>query len=257
MRKPILIITLVLLSAAPCAAQNLMPEPFTNRNIGIEVLHPLVEDEDVGLLTFAASVSARVPLGRVQLLADVPFAFYDDDFTTSQGLGNIMLGVEGAHNYGTFYATLRLPTASEGELANFMAYITDFYRFEAWIPNAVTLSFGAVMRERQDNHGGLDFLLGAAVMGVEETDDVELLLDYGAQYVYRPASIGVTVGVQGRALTTGEGTGFDQRTWHELRARLDYTSGRVRPALGVSVPLDEATRSVFDVALRLGAQVAL
>jgi hypothetical protein len=260
MRKSILILNLVLLSAVPCGAQTLAPEPFTNRSIGIELIHPFLEDDDVEFLTFAATLAARLPIGSVHLLAELPFAVYNDDLTSSEGLGNVMVGVEAPAGSATLYATLHLPTASSGELANFMAFLADFHRAEAWAPDATTLSFGGIMRERGENNSGFDYQLGAAIIGssADTEDDLELLLDYGAQYVYRPRTVGFTFGLQGRAFLTAEGDGsFADRTFHEVRTRLDYTGGRVRPAIGIAIPLDEDRRDIVNPILRLGLQFGI
>lgn len=260
MRNSILILNLVLVTALPCTAQTLTPEPFSNRSIGIELIHPFFDDDDVEFPTFAATISARLPIGSVHLLADLPFAVYNDDFDSSQGLGNVMVGVEAMLGGGTYYATLHVPTASSGEVANFMALLADFHRAEAWAPDATTLSFGGIMRERGENNSGLEYQLGAAIIGssADTDDDLELVLDYGAQYVYRPGAVGLTLGLQGRAFLTTEGDGsFADRTFHEVRTRVDYTAGRVRPALGIAIPLDEARRQIVNPILRLGVQFGI
>ena len=252
-----------MLSVAPrLAAQELMPEPFTDRSIGLELMRPLVDgDDDLDALSGAAHLSARFRIGGVHLLADVPFArMNDNQFVESTAFGNVMLGVELVRETQAYYVTLRVPTAPRGEFASALAGLAEFQNSEAWFADATTLSFGGVMRERYESGFGFDALIGAQIIDVGDEvtveDDTQLRLDYGAQFVYRPGVIGVTLGAQGVALLTGDGD-FAERTIHELRARLDFTAGRVRPAIGFTFPLDDSWRELMDGVVHAGVQFAL
>lgn len=257
----IMIIVLLLASAPSLAAQELMPEPFTDRSIGIELMRPLFDgDDELDALSGAAHLSARYRIGGVHLLVDVPFARMNDDrFVESTAFGNVMLGLEVVRETRAYYATLRVPTAPRGEFAAQLAALADFQNAEAWFAELTTLSFGAIMRERYQSGFGFDALFGAQIMDVGSDvsdDDTQLRLEYGAQFVYRPSAIGMTLGAQGLATLSGDGN-FAERTIHELRARLDYTAGRVRPAVGFVLPLDDTWREFLDGVVHLGVQLAI
>lgn len=255
MRKLIVLFS-ALLAATPATAQTLMPEPFTNREIGFELLRPLLDDDDdLDALSFASFLYTRLPIGPVHLLADLPIARMGADDLSSTGIGNIMLGVELARSRASFYGTVRLPTASDDEFANILAFITDIQRFEAWIPDVTTLSVGAILRDRRPSGHGFDFQFGAGFL-IPDEGDTDVVLDYGAQYVYRPRAVGFTAGLQGRASVTGDGD-FGERTLHDLRLRVDYTSGRLRPAIGFTIPFDDDVRESMNGVLRLGLQVGI
>lgn len=254
MRQPTLLL-FMLLAATPAAAQNLTPEPFTDREVGIEFLRPMFEDDDLDALSFATYFYTRIPIGSVHLLADLPFVRMSADGLSSTGLGNLMVGLSGTRGKGTMYGTVRFPTASDDEPANLLAILGDIQRVEAWLPDVTTLSVGAILRDNRPSGHGFHFLLGAAFLLPDEGEN-EVVLDYGAQWVYRPSALGLTVGLQGRAGVTGDGD-FGERTLHDLRLRVDYTSGQLRPAIGLAVPFDEDVREVLNAVLRLGLQVGI
>ena len=87
--------------------------------------------------------------------------------------------------------------------------------------------------------------------------DTEVLIDYGFLLVHRPRALGVSGGVSGRALISESDPGFDERSAHEVRLTVDYTTRRVRPFLGATFPLDEGIRDIAPWVLRVGLQVAL
>ena len=249
-----MILALLLASAPSLVAQELMPEPFTDRSLGIELGRPLLDgDVDLDALSWAAHISTRFPVGGVHLLFDLPVARMQNDLIESSAFGNLMVGVELMRGRATFYGTVHLPTAPDGELfASSGGALTEIQNAHAWAPELTTFSFGAILRDRQPAGVGFDLMAGAVVLNNDGNG--ELGMDYGAQFVYRPRAVGVTVGLQGLAALSGEG-GFSDRTTHEVRARLDYTTGRIRPAIGFAYPLDEHMRAILDGVLRLGLQI--
>jgi hypothetical protein len=184
----------------------------------------------------------------------------DDRFVESTAFGNLMLGAELVRETQAYYVTLRVPTAPRGEFAAQLAGLAELQNAEAWFAELTTLSFGGMMRERYESGLGFDALFGARIRDVGDDvtsdDDTQLRLDYGAQFVYRPSAIGMTLGAQGQATLSGDGN-FAERTIHELRARLDYTTGRVRPAVGFVLPLDDTWREFLDGVVHLGVQFAI
>lgn len=246
-----------LLASAPLAAQELIPEPFTDRSVGIELARPLLDGDDgLDALSWAAHIWTRFPVGGVHLLFDLPVARMHNDIFESSALGNLMVGVELMRGRATFCGTVHLPTAPNNEFfASSGGALSESQNAHAGFPDVTTFSFGGILRDRGSAGVGFDLMGGAVIMDIDDAD-TELLLDYGAQFVYRPRAVGMTIGLQGLMGVTGEG-GFSDRTTHELRARLDCTAGRIRPAIGFSYPLDDYLREALDGVVRLGLQVGI
>jgi hypothetical protein len=255
MKITMLAISVALLHVLPAAAQTLTPEPFTDRIVGMELEHPLLDGGDLDLLSFAGFLYARLPLGEARFLAELPFARWSETGSSAEGIGNVMLGLEGSAAGASLYGTLRLPTASNNASVGVPSILTNFYRLEAWAPDAMVLSVGAIWRDTARVNGGFDFQLGSAFVKVDDAD-LDVILDYGVQYVQRARAFGITGGLQGRGFATGTGN-FADRTLHELRLRADYTGASVRPELGVRFPLDEDIRESIRAVIQLGVQFAI
>lgn len=258
MRKTLLLLTGILAASTPAAAQStaIMPEPFAPREFGIEIQRPFFEEsEGLDFLSFATYFYGRYAITpEVTLVADVPWAHAGIDDESSTGIGNIMIGAYGKRGSTTLYGTIRLPTASE-EFANLFATLSELPNVQTWVPDITSVSLGGIYRHRRPNGHGIDAQLGGVIVKPDE-GDWELVLDYGVQYVYRPGQWGVTGGIQGTAFATGDGS-FSERTFHEARLRVDYTSARWRPAIGLTLPFDDDIQEVVNGVLRLGLQVGI
>jgi hypothetical protein len=253
--RRLMMILATLSCTMPAFAQTPNPERFRNGSIGVEFMRPMVEDaEDMTLM--GSVLYARVPVGGVHILAEVPYAVLDDDLGGSQALGNIMLGMEATRGKATLFGLVRAPTAPDDELASFVGLVSDFLRPEAWVPDVWSVSAGARLHSRRPSGVGYDVLIGVSVLAPRD-EDKEVLLDYGAQLSYRPRAFGFAGGISGRAVTTGEDATFGERTMHEATARLDYTAGRWRPLLDFRVALDKDMREAVDGVLRIGVEYAL
>ncbi len=258
MRKTFLLLTGILAASTPAAAQStaLMPEPFARNEIGVEVLRPFFDESDgLDLLSFASYVYGRYAVtSGITLVADLPWARVSIDGESNTGIGNIMVGAYGQRGRTTLYGTVHLPTASD-DFANLFATLSELPRMHVWVPDITSVSLGGIFRDRRANGHGIDAQLGAVVVKPDD-GDWEMLLEYGAQYVYRPSQWGFTGGIQGLAFATTDGD-FGERTFHDLRLRVDYTTGRWRPAIGLTLPFDDDLQEAINGVLRLGLQVGI
>lgn len=243
--------------ARPAAGQILSPEPLGAGGFAIELNRPsLRAGSDLDVLTLAGALGVRVPLGNGTLLAELPFARVGyHDFSNETAIGNLLLGYEAGAGATRFIASVRAPTASENE-AVFFGVVSDPLQIEAFLPEMASLRAGVLHRGSRTGKSAVDVQL-AGVLFIPKEGDVDGALDYGVQGVIRPQTVGVTAGIAGRALVTGDNMSFAERTMHQLFARIDYTVGNVRPYIGVTVPMDEDVRDVVNATWRAGLQVKM
>jgi hypothetical protein len=261
MRTSFLVERALLLGAAficmvrPAAGQILSPEPLGTGGFAIELTRPsLRAGSDLDVLTLAGALGVRVPLGNGTLLAELPFARVGyHDFANETAIGNLLLGYEAGSGATRFIATVRAPTASENEAALFGA-LSDVLQVEAFLPEVTSLRAGVLHRGSRTGRAAVDVHL-SGVLFIPKEGDTDGALDYGVQGVIRPKTIGITAGIAGRAIVTGDNMSFAERTMHQLFARIDYTAGNVRPYVGVTVPMDDDVRDVVNATWRAGLQV--
>ena len=203
------------------------------------------------VLSFAGILSVRLPLRNASLIVDLPFSRIGGDAGNGEAIGNLLLGFESGGSTA-FHAAIRLPTAGD-DLSNFLGFVSDVHRFEAFIPDMTSFKVGVIRRGARPGGITVDFG-GSAVGFLPEGGDFEFGLDYGAQLVLRSA-FGFTGGIAGRAILTNETGDFDDSTLHEARLLVDYTSNNIRPFAGVTLPLDSDVREDVPYVLRLGVQI--
>jgi hypothetical protein len=261
--RAILLIVFIAALSTRASAQTLSQEWMRDGVFSIDVMRPFFDDDDPDFPS-SGFFNLRLPLGSVALLADLPYATVNTPTITggtvnSRAIGNIMIGVEGRRGNIALTGSIRLPTAPLGEPALGLGSFGDVHRFEAFFPDQLSLRGGLNYRPARTNAVNAD--LGAALVILVESDEEtvgesEAFIDYGILFVHRPRAWGVSGGLAGRALITEGELTFDQRTAHEVRFTVDYTTSRVRPYLGATIPLDEGARDIVPWVLRVGLQVA-
>lgn len=236
----------LVLAASDVGAQTpSAPTPMRGSAVTLEFIRPMIDDAELDFLSGAGFVAVQIATAKGRILLDLPFSLVGGDGDSSSGVGNILIGYETA-DITEFHFSARLPTAAE-EPSSFFGFFADVQRWEAFIPDVFSARFGVTHRGSMARGQGFD-VGGALVAFKPDNSDLELALDYGAHYVYRPNALGVTGGIVGRAIVTvDEG----ERTAHEARVLVDYTTGRVRPFGGIAFPLNNAPNGL-DWLLRLG-----
>jgi len=238
----------------PLPAQMPWTIHLPQRGAAIDILRPKLQGGGSSLTTFAVYLSGRLPLGGTSSLRfELPFALASD--ASSSTIGNPYIGVEDGHEKGlSFEAGLRGPLTSETEFpaAEIGAY-SDVTRFEAFVPNSAVLSARA--RYRFTDTSGFIFEAGGGPSGLIPTKggNAELILHHHMWAGYRGTDAWMAVGFGGWTIITEDGT-IARRTIHQVGGSLGLSSGSVRPAFHVIVPLN--ANSEVGVVLGFGVAIA-
>lgn len=258
-------------------AQSLWLDPGADRAIFLEIQKPNFTDEFLGggfitepmKTTFATAsffLSGRFRLGGLLTLkAELPFVnsglkdytfidFFGDtiryDSYSENQFGNPKLGVEiGApgSRFSTDFA-VRFPIVDDEHLlASEFGLLTDYDRFEAFLPDIMTFTAGANYRFTGPTGLLIHLRGGPAFMVVTEGGgDAELFGDYGAQAGFQAGRVTLLGGFTGRALITEGDLSFSERTIHQLGLTGSYAFGNFIPGLLFRVPMDDDLGDILD-----------
>ena len=194
------------------------------------------------------------------IVAEIPVALFAGEGRSATLLGNPYVGVDydtpaGRGLVGSLGA--RLPLAREGGdfagLAQVIAAIGDFDRFEAWIEDQWALAGHVGWRTRWQSGLSAGFTIGGTLWSPKNSDE-ELLADYRADVGYREPRLAIGAEFTGRAILTESGLNVGQRTVHQLSVGVGVALGPVWPRGFVRLPLDADLKdSGFSTAFGLGA----
>lgn len=252
--------TIVLAPAA--GAQSIWLDRVSAKTIHLEIAKPIYEADGEDFLTANWSLSGRVPIGAgLHLVGELPYArlgfensFVDDASST---IGNLYAGIETdpvSEGGAWFEAGVRLPTASDEELATYTGSLVDADRWEAYGLGREAFVLHTAAHWRTDPVGkvGVDLRLAPNLwFGGNLSDDVELFFVYGGQVLYHGTSARAGAGITGRWLATVDD---DEDTTHQLEAAADFLAGKVRPGVTLRLPLDDdfvATDAVIGITLNV------
>jgi len=221
--------------------------------IAIDVLRPSFRGSvDRSLISAAAYLSGRAPIGRAHLLFEVPFAHQDTEFSGSSTMvGNPYVGIELAAATGVSAALgVRLPAVGQEDEASELGLYADLSRAAAFVPDIATLQ-GLIRYRTQSAEGyTVDISGGPALwLATEEGDDTQVVLHHQLSAGYRGRSVWVAAGISGLSLLSESN---DDRTVLELNASLGATRGGVRPAIHFILPISEDYRSTVSYVLGFG-----
>lgn len=253
----------LLLAPGAVTAQDLWPEPRRDLTLDLEWVRPRVDGADFGAAAGLWRISAAVPLDpKSRLVVVVPYTVTDLDASfggDQSALGNVYVGGEIGAPEATLTGHLGvyLPT-SPGDAAEpaLVGLLTDFDRFEAYLPDAIAVRGG--LQYRQADPGGVRYGFRAGASGIAPTGGgggSELLVDYGLLFGIEQDRVRILGTLDGRLFATaGGGLGFAERTVHQAGVELTLLGGRVEPRLILRVPMDELLEDAGPM-VGLGATV--
>lgn len=260
--------TLAVLALVPAASgsaqQSFIAQDF-GRTVGLELVLPNYEPDEIGSLTGAAYLSGGVPVGRSsRLIIELPVAHFDPSFDGFEGatsrFGNPYLGLEiGGAAPVSGRIGVRAPLASSGDFEDGvpleLALLGDFDRFEAFVPRLVTV--GAIVQARHSTPNGfvVRAIIGPDFMISTDGGDPELFGRYGAETGYERNGSAVLAGFTGRIIVTEGGASLGQRTVHQLTFSGSHRFGSVRPQVSVRLPLDSDLGDMVNYALGFAIKV--
>lgn len=252
-RSTVVLALLGMLGAlAPAAsAQSIWLDRADPKSLHVELAKPLFDGPSDGFFTFTGYFSTRLRLGeKLSFVGELPVSTVslksssplvaDESSTT---IGNPYLGIESHPEGGSggwFELGVRVPLASDEELATFTGIVTDNDRWEAFFPSTFVLRAAGHWRDDPRQGGvGADFRVAPALwVSSDFADDVEIFNTYGAQILFHSEDARAGLGLSGRWLMTDSGD-FGENSTHQFDAAVDFLHGRVRPGATLRIPLDD------------------
>ena len=272
--RPLLLALLVLSAASPMAQTTFRPVP-EGPSVSIDALVALGDDTEslwtdqngvsLGSSTLETTTSAlllagRFPIGRVTIVAELPFAYvsYNQSLgdvappidASDTALGNPYLGLAVQSGLVEIEGGVRLPLASQetppldafSADAVIAAFTLDPERFEAYAVDVFTATLAARTRVELVPGVRAEFRLAPAL--VVETQDAPadnasiLALGYGLQLAADAGPLAVHGGVIGRRFFSADRYSlFDVDATVVLGAR--FVRAPVQPGVLVRVPVSD------------------
>jgi hypothetical protein len=228
--------------------------------LAIDILRPKFSAGETSLISIAAFISGRIPMGEAALRFELPIARGSTDFTgSSMTLGNPYIGVETGGETGfALEAGIRGPLASESEFATQIGAFSDITRFEAFVPDAASLAIRP--RYRVQNANGFTFDGGGGPSFIFPTSgggDPEIILHHHMMAGYRGEEVWASIGFGGWTFITQDAGGVGERTLNEVGASFGFAKGSVRPAVHVLVPIDDEYNALVGIVLGFGVSIPL
>jgi hypothetical protein len=195
-------------------------------------------------------------------VGELPFAHagfeYADD--ADDAVGNPYLGLE-FHPPGSsvfWDVGVRPPLAPEDNSALFVGILTDQQRWEAFLPDVMTLRGGVNFRHRAPTGLVTRLRAGPNVwIPTESARDAEVVASYSGHVGFEAEQVSVLGGITGQAILTEDDMNFSERTTHQLGAILTLIAGNVRPGVFFQVPLDDDVRDTVDFVFGLNVSIDL
>lgn len=235
--------------------------PWTERgdrpSVALEVQKPSFATEGFSFATGAAFLSARVPVGGVVLLGEMPVAFGSISDVSSTVIGNPYLGLEIRGTEWSGEGGIRLPTANvsgDDDFAVGVGVYSDFDRLEAFGEDLTSIRAAVRFDRRQPGGFGFGGTLAPAVL-IPKEGDADLFVGYAVRASYAASGASVGAEFSGRLLATESDLNFGERTVHQLALGMGVDLGPWRPGAYFRLPLDhdltDTLNYVFGLTLAL------
>jgi len=257
-RRLLALVALLSIPLGAVSAQELWPGA-SPANFRLDIGKPSFENGGQGFFTVTVLPMFRFKLKSFDLVADLPFASYaagDDTEESDFRFGNPYLGVEARKEGSPFLLQFggRIPLADEGDNGTALAvgFLSDWDHVEAWVPDLIPVTAAAVYQRVTE--GGL--ALGARLGGTgffytgDESDDADLLVNYGVRVGYEKDRAMVGVALTGRWIATSDEG--DDSSQLQLGLEAGYRFGSVMPMLGLRLPVDDPLKESLNTVLIVG-----
>ena len=257
------VILLAVLSPA-LSAQSIWVSQHTDKAVALELMKPNFDGDDgISTSTGVAFASLRLPVANsVVFVGELPFAHagFEGMDESDNAVGNPYLGVE-FHPPGSsvfWELGVRAPLAPENNSALLIGVLTDQQRWEAFLPNMMTVRGAFNFRHRAPTGVVTRLRAGPNIwIPTEEGPDVEVVGSYSWQVGYEAAQVSVLGGLTGQAIITEGDMDLGERTTHQAGAIVTFVAGNVRPGVFFQLPLDEDLREMVDFAFGLNVSIEL
>ena len=270
----VLIITLcTLLITSPLSAQSIWLDQDKNNSIAIEILKPKFDSYTE--YTFVSStifLSGRHAVNEnIILIVELPFAhcgyrYYDwwwwDTEISETIFGNPYLGVEVSGHESPVFGEfgLRLPLTPEDKFfSTTFGVFSDYNRFEAFIPNIVSLTAKGNYRYIYNKVVSYRLRLGPTlwINTNRYGNDTELLLDYSGQIEYKDEPVTFIIGISGRFIVSAPNLAFHAKDAHQIGIAGSVGIGSFRPGLFFQTPIDKKSYYLLSIVYGLNLSYQL
>lgn len=227
------------------------------QGFALNFLRPKFDVGGTSLTSGAAFLSGRFPTGgEYSLRVELPYAHLDVSGATSSAVGNPYIGLEKAVREWNLELGFRPALTPDDEFAGEVGLYSDITQIEAWLPHVATLAMRATYRHRASTGMTTELGFAPAAWIPTESGDVEVILTHFGSLGYSGSKVWTVLGVGGVLGVTADGN-FGERTFYQLGASVGLTQGRVRPAVHLILPLDDAITADVDFVIGLGVAFAI
>lgn len=249
-----------------------MDEPY----IGLEFLKPSFDTEDdftfftqaiilSGYFRTSESVVivAEAPMMHVGVSSRSVINFQNIIVreASETGLGNIYLGLEAQikESQWSIEVGLRAPTAPEDNiLSAVVGVLTAYDRFEAYVPNILTMGALANVRQPEGSRTLFRFRAGPSlIIPTGDEGETDLLLSYSGQVGFQGKVVSLLGGISGKLFITQENLDFNERAFHHLTIAANFDAGAVQPGLLLRLPMSDVISQVLDTVIGLQVGIRL
>ncbi|MEN8006973.1 MAG: hypothetical protein ABFS42_08150 [Candidatus Krumholzibacteriota bacterium] len=249
----------LILETESARAQSIFLEPNSGAAVQLEALRPNFAGLNLTNTSFTLFLSSRIKVGEdLQVRAEVPFSYFKRDEYYDPYLGNNVQPSQGENSIGNPYlglefgksdngfkgeAGIRIPVLADFNTASAIGTATDpVERMEAFADELLPIYFGANYNYKSRSGFAMRirlvpvFWLYLNNTGGSRNNDIFAL--YSAQAWYEEGKVGVGGGFSGRVITTGDASGFGNRSLHQFGFFANYSFGQYMPGFQVRFPLD-------------------
>jgi hypothetical protein len=257
------VLTLAVLPPCRLAAQARWPTPLDGTGeLSLRWDRPYFPEREYGFLSGVLTLG-----GRVQLSNNVNLAFEIPNFRapgtgSESSMGNPYFGAEFTDGDGTpaFTAGVRIIRGSTGGDPQIIALFTDYERFEQAITSEllVVSGMGHWTAWKDPRGATVRIRFGGTIFHSQAGATNELTADYGVRFG-RPIGSQLELGatLTGRLFVTQGDIGAPESSFHSASIELVRRAGRIRPSVGVRLPLDAEINRAVSYVLLFGVSATL
>jgi len=257
----------VFTAASSASAQSVWTDQSSEGGVSLEFVKPQFAGENKpDFLTSVAYLSSRFAIGP-KVLAEVElpvsrFSYSSDNWDASEtAIGNPYLGVRIPGNGVDTRIGIRLPVASSDDgSALGIGFVGDYDRFEAYLPDVLTVSSSVMGLLKPSDQFTLK-LGGGPVVSVltKDTggDQAEVFAQYALLAEVKTSPVIVQGGFTGRAIVTESDLSFAERSVHQFGLGVTRSSGTFRPGAHLRVPIDDDLGDAIDFVVGVHFTVVL
>lgn len=262
LRTLLLLLLLPQLPTGLLSAQARWPTPLDgNAEFSLRWDRPHFPEREYGFLSGTFTFGARVQVtNTINLALEVP-QFRAPGTGSEASMGNPYFGAEFTDGDGTpaFTAGVRIIRGSTGGDPQIIALFTDYERFEQAITSEllVVSGMGHWTPWRDPKGAAVRIRFGGTIFHPPEGTSNELAADYGVRFTRPTGPLELGAGLTGRWLLTAEDGGAAESSFHSLTVDLTRRSGRIRPSVGVRLPLDAEISRAVSYVLIFGVSATL